>query len=119
MLSYGMTDPFSSSANLQLTTINTLKSVILACWPRISQPIHYRLILKSMVACWKNIEHNKADQADLKEGLKDLSRLLVTGAETGDPSDTEYGINSDVLALVEADSRLGELFGLEITGGGT
>lgn len=110
-----MTDPFSSSPKLQLTAINTLKSIILTCWPRISQPVHYRSILKSLVVCWKNIEDSKADQGNLKEGLKDLAQLLVTSAKSTDSTDADSGINNDILAVVEADPHLGELFSLKLT----
>ena len=110
ILSYGLTDPFSFSAKLSLTTIATLRSVILACWPRISQPIHRRIILKSIVICWKNLEDSKTGHIQLKEELKSVTRLFMTAAES-QLSDADSNINDEVSTVVEADPRLRELFG--------
>jgi hypothetical protein len=83
---------------------------MLACWPRLSEPVHRRTILKSLVVSWKNLEGHKADQDELKKELRDAAQLFVRGVEATQPTGTD--IDNEVLAVVEADPYLGELFGL-------
>jgi hypothetical protein len=110
LLSNSLSDPFSSSSPQLPTTIQTLKSVIIACWPRISQPIHRRTILKSLVVCWKNIEAHKTDLDDLKKELKDVAQLFVRSVEATQSLGTDCAIDNEILVLVEADPCLQELF---------
>lgn len=105
-----MTDPFSSSIQLLLTAITTLQTVILTCWPRISQPEHRRNILKSIVLCWKNVEDGKIEEKKTKDELKSVTRLFISAVESPQHDGANSDINDEISALVDADPRLQELF---------
>lgn len=64
------------------------------------------------MVCWKNLEENKADQFELKNELKNVAQLFVRSVGATEPPGTDYSIHSEVLAVVEADPYLRELFGL-------
>jgi hypothetical protein len=106
IISYGLTDPFSTVC-LSLITIDTMKAVILACWPRISEPVHRRLVLKSIVLCWKNLEDTSIK---VRDELKCLTRLFITACEATLPADANSNIKTEVSDVVGADPRLWELF---------
>ena len=62
------------------------------------------VILKALIICWTNLKSEK--EVKIKEDLREVSRLFVKVVE----NDDEDGINSQIEILVEADSRLKELF---------
>jgi hypothetical protein len=105
-----LTDPFSSSIQLLLTAITTLQTVILTCWPRISQPEHRRNILKSSVLCWKNLEDGKIEEGKIKDELKGVAQLFIGTVDVPQHDGADSNISDEISALVDADPRLKELF---------
>jgi hypothetical protein len=87
-----------------------MKAVILACWPRISEPVHRRLVLKSIVLCWKNLEDVSTNQSRVKDELKGLTLLFITACEANLTADANSNIKTEVSDVVEANPPLWELF---------
>ena len=96
-------DPFTI-AELLHATIKTLEAILINAWPRISEPVHYMVILKSLVICWTNLRDQK--ERKVKEDLKKVSLLLVNIVST----ENKEVITHQVDALVAAHPTLNELF---------
>ena len=86
-----------------------MKAVILACWPRISEPVHRRLVLKSIIQCWQNLEDDSDQEVKMKAELKSLTQLFLRACEATLHADTNSNIKDEVSAVLGADLRLSQL----------
>lgn len=91
MLSSIMVDPFlAQQSQCLLAAVLALRSTILNCWPRVLE--HYDAeILRSTIMCWLNLcdyptKSEAADEADLRDALRSIAKLVSKGGEGSNES---------------------------------
>ncbi|TVY54403.1 hypothetical protein LCER1_G003877 [Lachnellula cervina] len=108
ILSTTLTDPFApSNPPLLLSAIRALQTVLLNCWPRISEPKYKMEIIKALSVCWKDISDSE-DRGRLEEVQKELrvaGRLFVNAVEGA------VDIRVELEPLVEVNKGVGVMFG--------
>ena len=116
IISTVLTDPFGPSRpSLLLEATKTLQSIILNCWPRMTEPVHRIEIIKALTLCWRRVTEDYVEHSDvdtqllhkIKEQLKVAGKLLVKSVEG------EMDIGDELEPLFKADPGLREVFGLE------
>lgn len=64
-LSSILCNPFSTvQLQIVLTSLKALQTTMLTCWPRISEPHHYREVVQALSFCWISIESVKESDAE-------------------------------------------------------
>ncbi|TVY37373.1 CCA tRNA nucleotidyltransferase, mitochondrial [Lachnellula occidentalis] len=109
ILSTTLTDPFApSNPPLLLSAIRALQTVLLNCWPRISEPKYKMKIIKALSVCWTDVSASE-DRGRLEEVQKDLKvagRLLVSAVGGG------VNVRAELRPLVEVNKDVGIMFGV-------
>jgi len=85
-----------------------LQTILLNCWPRISEPKYKIEIIKALSVCWKDVSDSE-DMGRLEEvqqELKMAGRLFVNAVE-GD-----VNIRAELRPLVEVNRGVGIMFGV-------
>ncbi|TVY43250.1 Uncharacterized protein LSUB1_G000919 [Lachnellula subtilissima] len=109
ILSTTLTDPFApTNPPLLLSAIHALQTVLLNCWPRISEPKYKIEIIKALSVCWKDVSDSE-DMGRLEEVQRELKiagRLFVNAVEGG------VDIRAELRPLVEVNRGVGIMFGV-------
>ena len=105
LLSDILSEPFGTAyPPLLIATIQTLQTIILTDWPRISA--HRAEVLRGLTFCWLKLMEDGPKVAsfyELKQGLKDALKLLKAAVRN------EVDIDADIKLLSQSDGRLTEL----------
>jgi hypothetical protein len=110
ILSTTLADPFTpSNPLLLLSTILCLQTVLLNCWPRISEPRYKLEIIKALCVCWKDVSKSEDSGSleDVKKELKVTGQLLISAVEG------EMDIRAELEPLMAVDTGVAVLFGLD------
>ena len=111
ILSTTLTDPFATSRpSLLLIAVKTIRTTILNCWPRISEPRHRIEITSAIALSWTNVSQSTTeDFQSLEEIRRELSvagKLLVRAVRG------EVDIRKELEPLFAVNDGLRQIFGM-------
>ncbi|RDW69699.1 hypothetical protein BP6252_08719 [Coleophoma cylindrospora] len=126
ILSTILSNPFSSAQpTLSHQAITTLQTLILNCWPRMTEPMHRVEIIKMLVLCWNTLEaeqheeggtsemeQGQREREKMKEEIKTAGRLLVASVSYVE-EDRKVDIREELMPLMKVDAGVPVIFGLE------
>ncbi|RDW80823.1 hypothetical protein BP5796_05521 [Coleophoma crateriformis] len=127
ILSTILSNPFSSAQpTLSRQAIITLQTLILNCWPRMTEPMHRVEIIKVLVLCWNTLEaeqheeggtnemeQGQREREKMKEEIKIAGRLLVASVSCVEEENRKVDIREELTPLMKVDAGVPEIFGLE------